>query len=97
MYLRIFEKTTPLSKYLQGQGINIMTAYQMVTQTLQDLRKCTREFSRTKDAADKFVQHTNKIFQKMKNNVIEIANSLPQSRKKKKLSNFMIMRQMMIL
>jgi hypothetical protein len=56
----------------------------MVTQTLQDLRKCTREFSRTKDAADKFVQHTNKMFQKTKNNVIEIANSLPQSRKKKK-------------
>lgn len=73
-----------------------MTTYQMVTQTLQDLRKCTREFSRTKDAADKFVQYTNKMFQKTKNNVIEIANSLPQSRKKKKLSNFM-MRQMMIL
>jgi len=88
MYLRIFEKTTPLSKYLQGKGINIMTAYQMVTQTLQDLRKCTREFSRTKDAADKFVQHTNKMFQKMKNNVIEIKNSLPQSRKKKKTKQF---------
>ncbi|KAL4143886.1 hypothetical protein QTP88_006140 [Uroleucon formosanum] len=88
MYLRIFEKTTPLSKYHQGKEINIMTAYQMVTQTLQDLRKCTREFSRTKDAADKFVQHTNKMFQKMKNNVIEIANSLPQSRKKKKTKQF---------
>ncbi|XP_008187861.1 52 kDa repressor of the inhibitor of the protein kinase-like [Acyrthosiphon pisum] len=58
------------------------------TQQIQDLRKCTREFSRTKDAADKFVQHTNKIFQKMKNNVIEIANSLPQSRKKKKTKQF---------
>ncbi|KAL4082844.1 hypothetical protein QTP88_029500 [Uroleucon formosanum] len=29
MYLRIFEKTTPLFKYLQGKEINIMTAYQM--------------------------------------------------------------------
>ncbi|KAL4113073.1 hypothetical protein QTP88_016764 [Uroleucon formosanum] len=54
----------------------------------QDLRKCTLEFSRTKDAADKFVRHTNKMFQKMKNNVIDIANSLPQSRKKKKTKQF---------
>ena len=83
MYLRIFEKTTPLSKYLQGKGIDIMTAYQMVTQTLQDLRKCSREFSRTKDAADKFVQYTNKIFQQIRNNITEIENCLPQSRKKK--------------
>jgi hypothetical protein len=62
MYLRIFEKTTPLSKYLQGIGINKLTAYLMVTQILQDLRKCAREFSKTKDAADKFVQHTNEMF-----------------------------------
>jgi hypothetical protein len=64
MFLRIFENTTPLSKYLQGKGINTTTTYQMVTQILRDLRKCAREFSRTKDAADKFVLHTNKCFEK---------------------------------
>ncbi|KAL4103469.1 hypothetical protein QTP88_018845 [Uroleucon formosanum] len=84
---RWLSKDASLTKIF-GKEINIMTVYQMVTQTLQDLRKCTREFSRTKDAADKFVQHTNKMFQKMKNNVIEIANSLPQSRKKKKTKQF---------
>ncbi|CAI6373200.1 unnamed protein product [Macrosiphum euphorbiae] len=43
MYLRIFKKTTPLSKYLQGHGVNIIAAYQMVKQTLNDLQDCARQ------------------------------------------------------
>lgn len=35
MYLGIFKKTT-LSKYLQEHGVNIIAAYQMVKQTLND-------------------------------------------------------------
>lgn len=64
MYLKIFEKTTPLSKYLQDKGINIMTAYQIIKKTLQELRNCACEFSFTKDATDKFIEHTNKCFKK---------------------------------
>lgn len=37
IYLCIFQKTTPLSKYLQSPGINMMTTYQMVQATLESL------------------------------------------------------------
>jgi hypothetical protein len=38
IYLRIFNITTPLSKYLQGYGVNFICAFQMVTQTLDNLK-----------------------------------------------------------
>lgn len=45
MYLRIFKKTTPLSKYLQGHGVNIIAAYKMVKQTLNDLQDVPVNFN----------------------------------------------------
>jgi len=55
IYLRIFNKTTPLSKYLQGYGVNLVSAHQMVTQTLNDLKKIDRDFPSIKQAADNFL------------------------------------------
>lgn len=45
IYLRIFNKTSPLSKYLQGYGVKLVAAFQMVIQTLNDLKKIDVIFS----------------------------------------------------
>jgi len=55
IYLRIFLKTTPLSKYLQGHGVNMMTYFQMVQSTLEELKLDTRDFSNVMKAVDNFV------------------------------------------
>jgi hypothetical protein len=39
IFLRIFELTTPLSKYLQTSGLDILKAYHMVSQTCSELKK----------------------------------------------------------
>ncbi|XP_029346104.1 uncharacterized protein LOC115034206 [Acyrthosiphon pisum] len=88
MYLRIFKKTTPLSKYLQGHGVNIIAAYQMVKQTLNDLQDCARQFQCIKEAANTFVEYTNKKFDEMENNTLEILNELPHIRVRKKKRQF---------
>lgn len=48
IYLRIFNITTPLSKYLQGRGVNFICAFQMVTQTLDSLKLMNRDFTTIK-------------------------------------------------
>jgi len=88
MYLRIFKKTTPLSKYLQGHGVNIISAYQMVKQTLYDLQDFARQFHSIKEAANTFVEYTNKKFDEMENNTLEILNELPHSRIRKRKRQF---------
>ncbi|KAL4126118.1 hypothetical protein QTP88_010347 [Uroleucon formosanum] len=45
IYLRIFNITTPLSKYLQGHGVNFVAAFQMVNQTLNSLKNINRDFT----------------------------------------------------
>lgn len=45
MYLWIFQKTTPLSKYLQGHVVNMITSYQTVQMTLEELKINARDFS----------------------------------------------------
>ncbi|VVC40398.1 Hypothetical protein CINCED_3A021824 [Cinara cedri] len=59
IYLQIFQKTTSLSKYLLGHGINMMTSYQMVQVTLEELKLNARDFSSIKEAADNFVAWAN--------------------------------------
>jgi len=56
IYLLIYQKTTPLSKYLQGYGVNIMTSYQMVKATLEDLKINVLDFSSIKKVTDTFVE-----------------------------------------
>jgi len=84
MYLRIFKKSTPLSKYLQGHGVNIIAAYQMVKQTLNDLQNCVRQFHSIKEAANTFVEYTSKKFDEIENNTLEILNELPHNRIRKR-------------
>lgn len=88
MYFKIFQKTTPLSKYLQGHGINIMTAYHMLKQTFEDLRKSSRDFSSIVNEANNFVEYTNTKLNEIDDNGLEISNCLPEIRQGKKTRQF---------
>jgi hypothetical protein len=56
----------------------------MVKQTLNNLQDFARQFQCIKEAANTFVEYSNKKFDKMENNILEIINELPLSRIRKK-------------
>lgn len=56
IFLRIFEHTSPLSKYLQTRGMDILTAQHLVEGTEDSLRRTARDFEGIKGAADEFVK-----------------------------------------
>ena len=56
IFLRIFQFTTPLSKYLQTSGMDLLSANRMVVDTHNNLQKLKKDFNGVKDAEDKFVK-----------------------------------------
>jgi len=53
---RFFQQTTPLSKYLQTSGMDLLTVHRFVTSTQDNLKKYARDFKGVKTATDAFVQ-----------------------------------------
>lgn len=53
IFLRIFEQTSTLSRYLQTEGMDILSAHRMV------LRSMSRDFVSIKKAVDRLVQRAN--------------------------------------
>jgi len=51
-FLRIFRQTTPLSKYLQTSGMDLLTAHRLVSSTQDNLKKYARDFKGVKTATD---------------------------------------------
>lgn len=47
-FLQIFERTTPLSNYLQTSGIDLLKAHSMLQSTLPDLKSYARDFEMVK-------------------------------------------------
>ncbi|KAJ8386345.1 hypothetical protein AAFF_G00174420 [Aldrovandia affinis] len=85
IFLRVFELTTPLSKYLQTKGMEILSAHRMVIATQDSLKKITRDFTTVKAAADTFVKWGNENLEEREGGAdIEVETSLPQKRTKKK-------------
>jgi len=58
-FLRIFQQTIQLSKYLQTSGMDLLTAHRFVTSTQDNLKKYARDFKRVKTATDALVQWAN--------------------------------------
>uniref|UniRef100_A0A3B3S3W6 HAT C-terminal dimerisation domain-containing protein n=1 Tax=Paramormyrops kingsleyae TaxID=1676925 RepID=A0A3B3S3W6_9TELE len=85
LFLRIFEHTSPLSKYLQREGMDILSAHRMVMSTHDALKKMARDFQAVKAAADDFVKWANeKLEQQDEETDMEVEAALPQKRRKKK-------------
>ena len=84
LFLRIFEVATPLSKYLQSSGLDILTAHKMVMATQDILKNMARDFKAVKQAADTFVQWANAQVMEEKDCELELEAALPQKRKRKR-------------
>ncbi|KAL0202645.1 hypothetical protein M9458_000663, partial [Cirrhinus mrigala] len=84
-FLRIFEQTSPLSKYLQTQGMDILSAHRMVIATHKSLKNMSRDFASVSAAAEKFVLWANEKLQEQDKEVeLEVESALPSRRRRKK-------------
>lgn len=84
LFLRIFEVTTPLSKYLQSSGLDILTAHKMVMTTQDTLKNMARDFEAVRQGADTFVQWANAQLMEEEDCELELEAALPQKRKRKR-------------
>lgn len=84
IFLRIFELTTPLSKYLQTTQMDISKAIQMVQGTYEKLKTITRDFDSIQMTADKFVKWANDKIQEEESYHLEVQTTLPQKRIRKR-------------
>lgn len=84
VFLRIFEHTSPLSKYMQTKGMDILTVQRLVVGTQESLKKCARDFRGVQRAADQFVVWANEKLQDHADCEVEVQAGLPEKRVKKK-------------
>ncbi|KAL4089495.1 hypothetical protein QTP88_024521 [Uroleucon formosanum] len=75
LLLQIFQRTTPLSKYLQTDGMFILQAQQMISSTLEFLKKEARNFEDILKAGKNFVKWANELIE----NEDEINNLIPDN------------------
>nr|XP_047140987.1 uncharacterized protein LOC101238791 [Hydra vulgaris] len=81
IFLRVFQLTTPLSKYLQTVNMDILVAYNMVPKTIDTLKKYLEEFDIVLKATNNFVC---KVNEKLEQHELEAENTLPEKRIRKK-------------
>lgn len=86
IFLRIFELTSPLSKYLQTSAFDILQAHRMVTGTQENLKKLSRDFEVVKNTADDFRMWANEKLQELEDYEFEVQATLPHKRLRKKKS-----------
>jgi len=48
LFLRVFQVTSPVSKYLQTSGLDILTALRMIVSTETQLKEMARDFHKVK-------------------------------------------------
>jgi hypothetical protein len=85
VFLRIFQVTSPVSKYLQTSGMDILSAHRMVVSTEEQLKETARHFEKVKAAADTVVQWANRKLQEWVGKTeLELETTLPMKRARKR-------------
>ncbi|XP_065664685.1 uncharacterized protein LOC136086319 [Hydra vulgaris] len=79
IYLKIFQYIGPLSKYLQTSNLDYLTAYNMVTSTLNSLKKFSRDFSNVKEKSNSFAKRANTLLEE-ENCEIIVEEDIPEVR-----------------
>jgi len=83
-FIRIFEQTSPLSKHLQTQGMDILSAHRMVMATHECLKSMSRDFSSVKAVARQFVLWANEKLQEQDKEIeLEVESAMPSKRRRK--------------
>ena len=82
LFLRIFEKTTPFSKYLQTKGIDMLKVFEIYAETVKDLKTLHQNFQSIQTASQEFVRWGNKQLE-MNFSSIVIDEKLPEKRRRK--------------
>jgi len=59
IFQHIFVSTTPVSKYLQVKGMNVVQAFHMIKQTIKTLRLQSRKCNVVIEHAKKFIEWAN--------------------------------------
>lgn len=62
IFKKIFFHISPLSKYLQTSGMDLLQSYRMVEETLQALKNMSRDFESIIQETDKFINMVNISF-----------------------------------
>lgn len=82
MYLRLFEFTSPLSKYLQTNGMDVIQAHRMVLKTNEELKKIARDYQSTYEVTNEFIKCVNKKLEN-KNSQIRVEDDFSVTRLRK--------------
>lgn len=81
MYLKIFFLTTPISKYLQTEGLDYIVAWNKIVNLIEEMSKFSSCFEEIKNRATDFAQKMNDRVEHFENIIIE--DQLPLKRIKK--------------
>ena len=82
-YLRIMEKTSALSNYLQTSGLDFINAFNVVKATKKDIQQIHRDFAMVATKTDHFVEHANEVLEERGCDVL-IESSFPAKRVRKR-------------
>lgn len=84
VYPRVFKLTTPLSKYLQTSGIDLLKVHQLVMGTFHKLKSIQRDFDTVRSNVAKFIDWVIDELERRspKNNII-LQDSFPEKKNKK--------------
>ena len=81
LFSRIFEKITPLSKYLQTKQMDVLKSHQMVQSTIASLEEISRDFTDLINKSRSFVQLENVELEKKSGYVMEQRLPTPRGRR----------------
>lgn len=85
MYLHIFSKATPVSKYLQTKGLDYIAAWNHITSLNESFQHISANFDEIYKQAEQFSEIVQKRVEHLQN--INVETSLPEKirRRKKKM------------
>ncbi|CAM4569084.1 unnamed protein product [Leuciscus chuanchicus] len=85
IFLRIFEITSPPSRYLQTSGMDLITAHRLVMGAQDSLKSCNRDMDGVTKAANVFVEWANKELEENGSKEV-VLGTLPEKKKSERRS-----------
>lgn len=73
-YIRIFRIISPLSKYLQTKGMDLLKCQEMVSGAIIDLKQIQRDFNGVKEISKKFIHNISDKLEQSQIDDVEIEN-----------------------